>query len=77
MDNQNSALERAFEIAKSGTCATVNDIRLQLSTEGYGLSQITGATLFRQLRRLMKQGGGRVAQPLTSPASRLARIPTK
>ena len=61
MDNQKSALERAFEIAKSGRCASVSDIRLQLSMEGYGLSQVTGTILFRQLRTLMKQSRGRVA----------------
>jgi hypothetical protein len=47
-----TALERAFELAKSGDCSGVAEVRAKLSAEGYAVSQITGPTLMRQLREL-------------------------
>ena len=35
-----STVERAFELARSGVCQSVSDIRRQLKAEGY--SNITG-----------------------------------
>jgi DNA-binding HxlR family transcriptional regulator len=54
MDGTKTTLERAFELAKSGQCFSMDDIRRKLSSEGYSLGQMTGATLSRQLRALMK-----------------------
>ncbi len=50
MSNQKTALERAFELAASGTCASVSAIRLKLSEEGFATTQLTGPTLIKQLR---------------------------
>lgn len=47
-----TALERAFELAKSGDCATVSDVTKQLKAEGFATSQITGPSLSKQLREL-------------------------
>jgi hypothetical protein len=54
MDQNVSAIERAFQLAKSGSCETVEIIKRQLRTEGYGITQITGSALLRQLRTLIK-----------------------
>ena len=53
MDHRVSPLERAFELAKSGNCASVGDVRRKLRSEGYSAAQITGKTLFKQMRELI------------------------
>lgn len=53
MDNDITAIERAFDLAKSGTCATIADIKAALKAEGYSLVQITGPSLSKQLRALI------------------------
>lgn len=45
-------LERAFSLARTGNFAGVDEIRTQLKVEGYGVSQITGSTLKKQLQLL-------------------------
>ena len=45
-------LERAFELANSGTCTSVDDVRKQLRAEGYADAQVTGPALLKQLREL-------------------------
>ena len=47
-------IERAFQIARSGTCPTVRDVRAHLRMEGYTLVDdfITGRTLVATLKRL-------------------------
>ena len=52
MDYRATALERAFELARSGECEDVGAIREGLRREGYMLSQIVGPSLTRQLRAL-------------------------
>ena len=52
MDFRPTTLERAFALAKSGTCSGLEDIRRQLRTEGYALHSLEGPTLIRQLREL-------------------------
>ena len=52
MDNRPTALERAFDLARSGKCADVAQIRQQLKVEGYARDQLTGPALIRQLRDL-------------------------
>src|ERR1700684_2632783 len=44
-----SAIERAFELARSGECKTIAQIRSRLSREGYDQDQILGPQLSRQL----------------------------
>jgi hypothetical protein len=50
-------LERAFELARSGTCLTLIEIRTKLRAEGFSLSeignQIYGKSLSRQLQALI------------------------
>lgn len=53
MDPNKTALERAFELAKSGRYQTVADVRRAVSSEGYAQQQISGPALARQLRKLI------------------------
>ena len=47
MDHSVTALERAFQVAKSGKCSSIADLKKQLRAEGYPIAQITGRTLAR------------------------------
>ena len=48
-----TAIERAFELARSGASAGIEDIKAALKREGYGASAIEGRSLHRQLRALI------------------------
>ena len=54
MQADTTAIERAFDLAKSGKFKTVLAIRRELSREGYSTIQIAGPVLMRQLRDAMK-----------------------
>jgi hypothetical protein len=54
MDHRPTELERAFQLAKSGRCGSVKDIRDQLRSEGYSTTKITGKTLASQLQALIQ-----------------------
>ena len=50
MQADKTAIERAFDLAKSGKFKTVLAIKRELSREGYSTIQIAGPVLMRQLR---------------------------
>ena len=52
MTHRLTPLERAFELAQSGTCHDVSAIKVSLLSEGYSTAQLTGPSLIRQLRTL-------------------------
>jgi hypothetical protein len=54
MDYNVTALERAFQLAKSGECASVGELRKRLKEEGYSVQKIVGRSLSRQLEALIK-----------------------
>jgi hypothetical protein len=54
MDHTITALERAFQLAQSGDCMSVSEIKKRLSAEGYSVAQITGRVLSKQLGGLIK-----------------------
>jgi hypothetical protein len=56
MDQTITALERAFHLARSGSCASVADIKRRLIAERYSVSQVTGKVLSKQLGALIKSG---------------------
>jgi len=60
MDYSVTALERAFQLAKSGECASVIELRKRLKDEGYSQQKIVGRSLLRQLETLIKSAA---AQP--------------
>ncbi len=47
-----TALERAYQLARSGACASVAEIKARLKTEGLDDNQVFGPTLLAELRRL-------------------------
>ena len=53
MFTERTPLERAFELARSGECNLVSDVRKRLRDEGYSDAQIDGPSLIRQLRRIL------------------------
>jgi hypothetical protein len=53
MHNDVTSLERAFQLAKSGKCQTVNDIKRQMRLEGYEQDQVMGRQLVGQLTVLI------------------------
>ncbi len=53
MEPHVSALERAFELARSGRCVSVGHIKQQLKAEGYSTDQIFGQALHEQLAALI------------------------
>jgi hypothetical protein len=54
MAKTQSTLERAFELAASGKFSQTGDIRKQLAKENFQVEQVSGGTLVRQLRDIMK-----------------------
>jgi hypothetical protein len=50
MQKDKTAIERAFELAKSGKFRAVAKVRKALSREGYVDLQIAGPALLKQLR---------------------------
>jgi hypothetical protein len=54
MDQTMTALERAFQLARSGRVAGLTDIITSLKRDGYSASQIEGPVLKRQLVDLIK-----------------------
>jgi hypothetical protein len=54
MDQNVTALERAFQLARSGDYTSVENIKKQLSLEGYSATQVTGKTLMKQLVALIR-----------------------
>jgi hypothetical protein len=55
MDHKLSALERAFQLAKSGRAAFVSDIIATLKREGYEISQVQGPKLIARLKKLIEE----------------------
>jgi hypothetical protein len=55
MDLPANPIERAFQIARSGNCLGLADLKLQLKKEGYSVAQIDGRVLNNQLRDLIKK----------------------
>jgi hypothetical protein len=53
VDPNTTALERAFELAKSGNVATIDALRRQLKAEGYSDAKVIGKALTTQLRGLI------------------------
>jgi hypothetical protein len=71
VDGKVSALERAFQLARSGRLATVDDIKKQLRQEGYEVSSEYGSSLRSQLRELIKAAP---LDPSAPPSAREATI---
>jgi hypothetical protein len=55
MNSRPTALERAFQLAKSGGPKSIEDITRELAKEHYSSGQITGKTLRKQLLALIRE----------------------
>jgi hypothetical protein len=53
MEPHKTAIERAFDLARSGNFSTVDEIRRRLKAESYNEDQIIGRSLTAQLRALI------------------------
>jgi hypothetical protein len=53
MEPNVNTMERAFELARSGKCVSVEEIRACLRAEGYSQGLVVGNYLSAQLRQLM------------------------
>ena len=74
MDQKITALERAFQLARSGNVAALSDIITSLNREGYYASQIEGPVLKRQLTDLIKAArkGSAKSRPTVNTERRAA-----
>ena len=82
MDYRISVLERAFQLASSGECSSVPEIRKHLKEEGRPGDQIIGRMLLKQLRGLIEAAQGkeqipRGAQENADARDRLKREPSE
>jgi len=57
---QPSIIERAFELARAGDCATIDDIRKRLKAERYSQvdAHLAGTSVRRQLLDLCREARG-------------------
>jgi hypothetical protein len=68
MDPKVSALERAFQLARSGQAATIADIKKRLKREGYEEKAVDGGpSLSGQLRKLIREASERKGDPEAAP----------
>lgn len=70
MDHRMTAVERAFQLAKSGQVAEFSEIVKALRGEGYSVDQLQGPMLKRQLADLIKTA--RARERLTNSPSPIA-----
>jgi len=61
MQPNKTALERAFELAQSGRCRNMHDLKSLLHQEGYSTLQLEGKSLRKQLITLIKDAAGTAA----------------
>lgn len=59
MKTYQTALERAFEIARTGVPNSIEDIRRQLAREGHDQRQIEGLSLTHQLMEVTRNAGAK------------------
>jgi hypothetical protein len=55
MDHRKTAVERAFELARSGSCLSIRDIAFKLHAERYDISHLEGPALKKQLSALIEE----------------------
>jgi hypothetical protein len=63
MDYLPTAIERAFDLARSGEYARVSEITDQLKKEDLSTAQITGPSLIAQLRAICTEAQTKAANP--------------
>lgn len=73
MSRHPTPVERAFQLARSGDHATVDEIRQQMKREGQDHAQVAGPMLLKQLRALCTESvARRAAEEETAPPAAAA-----
>ncbi len=69
MTHRPTTIERAYELARSGECRTLSDVKQRLSADGHDRIQehLYGATVSSALRKLCQENY--VPRPDESPAA--------
>jgi hypothetical protein len=69
---QRTTIERAFEVARSGECRTMDDIKRQLRRERLDAVDfhLAGKSIKAQLTELMARARGRTVEPGAEAAAR-------
>jgi hypothetical protein len=68
MDPKVSVLERAFQLARSGQVASIDDIKKRLKREGYEEKSVDGGpSLARQLKKLIREARERKGDQKVAP----------
>ena len=69
MTHRPTTIERAYELARSGECRTLSDVKQRLSADGHDRIQehLYGSTVSSALRKLCQEHY--VPQPDESPAA--------
>jgi hypothetical protein len=70
-----SVTERAFQLARSGSVSTVDDIRRALNREGYQANELHGTALYRQLRAVIRAERQRAGSPAISDEAAVPEMP--
>jgi hypothetical protein len=70
-----SVTERAFQLARSGSVSTVDDIRRALNREGYQANELHGTALYRQLRAVIRAERQRARLPAISDEAAVPEMP--
>ena len=65
-----TAIERAFEIARSGVARNVDEIKKRLRDEGYDQDQLYGKALTRQLMEIARRAQVESKLKNTPPSGR-------
>ena len=80
MEPNKTAIERAFELARTGLFLEVVEIKERLRGEGYFTDTITGPLLYEQLKSLIEmgqksrwKGSSRTRSTGTTAAARVSR----
>jgi len=62
---EHGVIERAFELARTGGCRTMDDIRRRLSRECYIAvdAHLAGASIRKQLKALMREASDAPPEP--------------
>jgi hypothetical protein len=68
MTSEPSIIERAFELARSGRCRSIKDVRQKLKDEKFSAvdDHIAGPSIVKQLKTILAEAHANAAPPSTN-----------